>query len=76
MMPKKRTPAIDAMLWEEAKRRAVSLKRRNRFSTKELATMSGLKESFCASLISKMRREIEITIRGTPNVNSQASNSE
>jgi hypothetical protein len=68
MMPKRITPAIEAKFRLEAERRRLTKRRAGRFSNKELAALTGMAASYVASIVSKMRRELESKVdvsRGT-----------
>jgi hypothetical protein len=59
MMPKRITPSMEEKFRLEAERRRLTKRRAGRFSNKELAALTGMAASYVASIVSKMRREIE-----------------
>lgn len=59
MMPKRRTPEIEALLDAEARRRADGQSLKSRTRTKQLAAETGLAYGYLANIISRKRREYE-----------------
>jgi hypothetical protein len=58
-MPKRLTLKHEEMFRLEAQRRIVSKGRKNRFTSRQLADLTGFSRHYVATLVSRMRREIE-----------------
>lgn len=72
-----RTPEVDQLVDQEARRRADGLRMHDRKTTKQLAEQTGAAYGYLAQLISRRRRQLEkvdVSREATVVVNSSTSN--